>query len=123
MSERLTVGDEVRVFDVFDVNGRRTGQQCGDGWPGRVEKVGRTLVHIRYLGRTEVFRLNTQERNDSYRHQWFRTPGQVVRDNRLLAARAVLRAHHVELGYSCELTLEQIEAIAAVLAGKDPGAA
>jgi hypothetical protein len=108
-------GQEVRIFDV---NSRHRGDR-GDGWPGKVEKVGSKLAHINYHGRTETFRLDNQRRNDPYGYQWFRTLGQIEEDNRRRAALDILRSHHVELGLQCTLSLEQIEAIAAVLSDSE----
>ena len=109
----LKEGEEVRVFDV---NIRRDGP---GSWPGRVEKVGRTLAHISYRGRTETFLLSDGRRNDKYGHQRFRTLGQVAEDDRRAAALKILWDHGVKLGLGCRLSLRQIEALAAVLSGSD----
>ena len=67
----IKAGDEVRVYDVNSAPARRG--QHDPGEPGKVVKVGRTLVHIEYFHRTETFRIEDGRRNDNYGHQWFLT--------------------------------------------------
>lgn len=105
----LNTGDEVRVFS------RRRSQPAG-GWPGEVVKVGRTLVTIACNGRAEQFRIDTGRINDDYGASWFRTMEQADLDARQARARAALSEHGVRLDHGHRLTLEQIEALAAVLA-------
>lgn len=112
MPEIPKVGDPVKVFDV---NGARQGQP-EDGWDGEVVKVGAKLVTIKYShGYTVVFRLDTGHANDKYQHQWFLTLPEAELSRRRVAAREVLRAHHVTLEPRCSLDLETLEDLAAVL--------
>lgn len=108
----LTVGQEVRVFDV---NGKRNGMP-EDGYPGRVVRVGRRLVTISQdagdPGR--VFRLEDGRANDSRGHQWFLTLPQVDEMLRYRAAKGILRARGVELSPAHSFTLDQVEALAGV---------
>jgi hypothetical protein len=107
----IKAGDEVRVFDR---NGPGHGQPSG-GWPGTVTKVGRTLIHVEYgNGRAEKFRKDTGCAPNAYSSPWIRTPEQVALAERGAAAGAILREHHITLGYARSLTLEQIEALAEV---------
>lgn len=109
-STELKVGQEVRVFDR---NGRRMGQPDG-GWPGKVTKIGRSLVTIEYLGISDTFRMDTHVINDHYGHRYFKTLGEVAEDDRRRRALATLKEHQIELGFGHSLTLEQIEALAKV---------
>lgn len=69
MASKVSVGDEVRVFDV---NGHRRGQPDG-GYVGTVVKVGRKLVEIKYGYCQAQFRIETGGVNDGYGHQYFLT--------------------------------------------------
>jgi len=115
---RLTVGQEVRVFDV---NGRRMGYP-DEGKVGHVVKVGRKLVTISTgEGRwsEQQFRIDEQRANDNYGHQWFRTLEEHALDERRRHAIEKLNAHKVMLDAGHALTLEQIEALASVLTDAD----
>jgi hypothetical protein len=113
MTEKLTVGQEVRVFDV---NARRRGQPHG-GWAGTITRVGRTLVYIDYPGSREpkAFRIDGGAANDQYGHQSFLTLDEAARQARRTAALGVLHEHGLRLDYGHSLPLEEIEAIAAIL--------
>jgi len=111
----IKAGDEVRVFDV---NGKRRNMPLG-GWPAEVVKVGRALVTIRCAGNhgEQVFRLDSQQANDNYGHQWFRMLDEVALMQRRSAAIGALRAIGLSFtssGYQDRLTLDQIEALAEV---------
>jgi hypothetical protein len=108
----ISVHDEVRVFDV---NGKRMGQPEG-GWPGRVVKVGRTLVYIEYRrGPAEAFRLADGGRNDKMGQRRFCTAEQAERDASKAAAVALLRAHGIDLNHRVKLTVAQVEELAGVV--------
>lgn len=107
----LTVGQEVRVFDV---NHHRRRPDLG-GWPGVVTKVGRKLADITYHCTTETFRMDTCRVNDEYGHRWYRTVAQAELDQRRGAAVAALGRRGVRLDPNCDLSLEEVEAMAAAL--------
>jgi hypothetical protein len=106
----IKVGDEVRVFDI---SGKRVGQPDG-GWPGKVVKVGRKLVHIEYIGRAKTFRLVDRKADDSYGHRYFMTLEQVALSERRQRALDVLKRNAIRLDHGHQLSLEQIEALAEV---------
>ena len=111
-AEKLTVGQEVRVFDV---NGSRMGQPPG-GWPGTITGIGRTLVHVDYGRRgPQAFRIDGCRANDQYGHQSFLTLREVAQEARRTAAVWTLGAHGVRLDPGHDLTLEQIEAMSTIL--------
>jgi len=112
MAEELTFRQEVRVFDV---NGKRMGQPEG-GWRGEVVKVGRKLVHIEYGERlqADAFRIDDGRKNDNYGHRYFLTLDQVALRDREHSARTVLREHRISVDFGADITLEQLEALAAV---------
>jgi hypothetical protein len=111
----IKVGDEVRVFDGWHARQDRTSA------PGKVVKVGRTLVRIKYKGREDAFRIDTGIINESGGGAEFMTLAQVERDERRTIAMFVLNAHRIEIktGYDRSFTLEQIEALAALVATFD----
>ena len=120
MAENVTAGDEVRVFDV---NGRRMGQPEG-GWPGTVVKVTPSRAYIVYAGiygirareTGEPFALEDGCKIDRMRHRRFKTLEQADRDQRMAAARLLLRLHGIVLDLRHALSLEQAEALAEVAA-------
>ena len=107
----IKVGDEVRVYDGWRARQDRT------AIPGEVVKVGRTLVRIKYRSQEDAFRMDTGVINDGYGGTAFETLVQAAREERRIAAMAVLKAHHVELkmGHDRSFTLEQVEALAEVV--------
>lgn len=112
----VTEGQEMRVFDR---NGHRYGWP-EDGRVGRVTKIGRkyfTVEHANPGSRhmdSDQFRLEDGKSNDPYAHRTAKTLEQVARDRRAQAARETLERHAVELGPRCTLTVEQLEAMAAI---------
>lgn len=107
----LKVGDEVRVFDR---NGSHMGQPPG-GWPGKVVKIGRKYATVEYGSRSDLFDKETGRRNnDGYRH--LKTPEQVALEEREVHAVKALRSHGIELRHGHRLSLEQVEALAQVVA-------
>lgn len=119
MNTTLQPGDEVRVFDR---NATRVGQPEG-GWIGHVARVGRKLAYIdwpRASGDTpDPFRLEDGRRNDNYGGQWFRTLEQVTEDQRWSAAVGVLRDARVDIRPGHSLSLDQVEAMAAIVTGNE----
>jgi hypothetical protein len=112
----LCVNQPVRVFDT---NGSRMGQPEG-GWPGRVVKIGRTLVTIDYPAGNRgpyQFRLDTRQVNDNYGHQWFRTEEEAEAEQRLASAVDILRGAGITIEYRSSLTADQVEELAAVVVG------
>ena len=119
----IKVGDEVRVFTPRTPKG---------GCPAEVVKVGRKLVTVtrerpanpsRFSTASaveEVFRIDTGGLNvaEVGMGTYFRTLAQVALDDRRSAAEGVLREHKVRLDFGHSLTLEQIEALAAVFDGQ-----
>jgi hypothetical protein len=103
------VGDEVVVYA-----NTRPG---GPGQPGEIVKVGRTLLHIRYGGHEQAFRMDTQCTNEvQYGHgTYFRTPEEDALVKRRADAERLLRERGVELSNRATFTLEQIEALAEVV--------
>jgi hypothetical protein len=88
---------------------------------GVIEKVGRTLVHIRWGRRLETFRLSDQRWTG---HQtgtgtYFTTPAQeqAKREDREREAYAALSRHGVALAFTRKYTLAQVEALAEVVKG------
>lgn len=106
MAEGLKPGDPVRVY-------MRWTRGRGPGSAGVVEKVGRKLVTIRYGNRTDVFRIDTRRINDGYGNGYFRTPEEEALAERKTRALTVLRDHGLS-AESRQLTVEQLEALAAV---------
>lgn len=86
--EGLRQGDEVRVFDV---NGRVMGQPEG-GWVRRVQKVGRSLVHVESVaGRgSDSYRIKDGRANDRWEHRHIETLEQYEKRAKAEAVRAVL---------------------------------
>ncbi|MEU4229392.1 hypothetical protein AB0F17_34290 [Nonomuraea sp. NPDC026600] len=110
----LKVDDEVRVIDV---NGARMGQPK-DGWVGKVVKVGRKLITVRYGnydGYTQVFRREDGSVNDKYGHQRIETPEQAARRVRNGEIHATLRGHGINLAFGHRLTDEHLEQMAALV--------
>lgn len=105
------VGDEVIVY----ANVRRD----GTGDRGEIVKVGRTLVHIRYRGWVQPFRMDTQHSNDKqYGHgTYFRTLEEDALVRRRADAEGYLRKHGIDLSTRARFTLEQAEALAEVVKG------
>jgi hypothetical protein len=105
------VGDEVVVY----ANVRRD----GSGEPGEIVKIGRTLVHIRYRGWVQAFRMDTKRSNEKqYGHgTYFRTLEEDALVGRRAEARQFLRQHGIELSAHAEFTLEQVEALAEAVKG------
>lgn len=105
--DEVSVGQEVQVFGRYGRAGSETGV---------IEKVGRTLVYIRWhsWGEPDAFRLDDQSANNGY-SQYFRTAEQVVLDQRQKAAVESLRGVGLTLEFRCSLTLEQLEAVVRAL--------
>lgn len=101
---------------VFDINGRRMGQPDG-GWPSTVTKVGRKIVTVQSDSglQTWEFRIGTRLANDDFHHQWFKTLDQIELDQRRHAAVTALAARRVRIESGSDLTLIEIEALAAAL--------
>jgi hypothetical protein len=112
----VKVGDEVRVFP------RQLRDAKGDGTPGKVTRVGRTLfgveVHMGGWSQTVTFRMENGTIHDRYGHMCALTPEEVARRHRHAAAAAVLQDRRVVLdSLRCRtLTVEQMEALAEVVA-------
>lgn len=107
----LREGQQVRVFEQDGPEG---------GWPGEVAHIGRSLVTISYRWSRGKFRIGTQHSAGPFGSSiWFRMLEQVALDERRDAAVRTLRAHRVYLDHVCPLTLEQIEALAAVVAPRE----
>lgn len=100
-------GDEATVY--------WTGQPA----PGVIEKVGRSLVYIRSHGRVEVFRISDQRSTGQQvgTGTWFATPAQeqAALEERDRKAHVILGSHGILLASGCDLTLEQVEALAEVV--------
>jgi len=109
--KKFNEGDEVRVFDL---NGKRQGQP-EHGWPGRVEKVGRSLVTIAYAHGTQKFKMSDQRSNDAYGHQYFKTVKQAELDLRRQKATGVLRDYGIMLSTRSNMTLSGLESIVELL--------
>lgn len=110
---QFAVGQRVWVYDV---NAKR-----GDApKEGTVTKVGRSLVHVQhewsYGGKPQTFRMDDGQANDNYSHQWIRTDEERVRHDRWNAAVKVLAEHRLMIDHGAKITLEQVEALAAVFA-------
>jgi hypothetical protein len=109
---KLNPGDDVRVFDQ---NGSRIGQPDG-GWPGKVVKVGRTLVTIAYGYGQGQFRLDTRKLNDNYGHRSFMTPEEVAQTRRQTVAWETLNKAGFQRDYAVkEPPLGLLEALAKVI--------
>lgn len=109
MTATLEVGQEVWLFAA-----RRDRER------GTVVKVGRKLVTIRAGERDwdeRQYRLASGIVNDNWGHHWFKTDEQVALDDRVSAARAALLAAGLSVRSYADLSLETLEAVAAVLAG------
>lgn len=79
------VGQEVRRFETY-ARVRDT-----EGTPGKVVKVGRSLVHVEFSGwHVEAYRIDTGVINDSYGHTHILTLPELADWNRRAAALAVL---------------------------------
>jgi hypothetical protein len=115
-SKSFVVGQRVWVYDVNDRRGNGPIE-------GTVEKVGRTLIHVRYVtwGDPVPFRMDTGRANDNYGHQWIKSDAKKALDERRDAALKVLYGHGLEIkmGYSRHLSTEMIEAIADLLGRAD----
>ncbi len=103
----IKAGDKVTIYS----GGRR-----GAGWAGEVVKVGRTLAHIRYHGRVETFRLDSQVKTGMQTgpRTYFKTADDTALRKRREAAEALLKEHHITLEHRGTFTLEQVEALADV---------
>lgn len=102
-----SVGDKVKVFDV---NGRSYGMPEG-GWDGKVIKVGSKLITIAYEGNERVFRLDTRQANDEYRHQSFMRPAEA----RHSTALSVITSRGFELASWARHDINYLEAVAEAL--------
>lgn len=112
-----TEGQKVVVFE----NGRR--------FDAQILSVGRTLLVIGYRwsetmqkwSREPKFRMDTGHTNEEQygKGTYFKTVEEIGQDDRREAAWAILKAHGVEakLGRN-RLTVEQLEAMAAIVAGE-----
>jgi hypothetical protein len=89
----------------------------GSGQPGEIVKVGRTLLHIRYGGYEQAFRMDTKHSNEvQYGHgTYFRTPEEDALVKRRADAGDFLRKRGIELSNRATFSLEQIEALAEVV--------
>lgn len=100
------VDQRVWVYDVNAPRGRGPSE-------GTVTKVGRKLVTVRdRYGHSAVYRIDGGTINDNYGHQWIRTDAERDEHERYKAAVESLRAVRVELQPGCQLTLQQVEALA-----------
>lgn len=119
MNERAAVkaGDVVYVHDVNQRRGAVPQNPLGE--PATIIKVGRKLVTVSYEGQyrswTETFRLDTGQVNDAWGRRSFLTQSQAEALLRHTEARAKLRVHGITLEPGHRLTLEQMEAVAALL--------
>lgn len=108
----LTVGQKVKVYD-------NVGRQV-QVFDGTVVKVGRKLVTVQWAfggfspAETQ-FRMDEGTENDGYGHRWFKTLDQAETDDRLTAAREVLRNARVSIERASPLTGPQIEELAATV--------
>jgi hypothetical protein len=104
----IKAGDTVSIH-----TGRRGGAVTGE-----VVKIGRTLAHIRYHGRTETFRLDTQIMTGPQigYATYYETAEDAILRERREAALATLKEHDIEIrmGRERNFALEQIEALAEV---------
>ena len=116
----VTLGEQVRVFDVND----KRRDLSGEGRPGEVTRVGRTLFDVRYDGPwhgkagIQTFRKEGGHSNDAYGHQYVKTLGQAALDAREEIAVKVLLQHGLSFsstGRRQLVTTEQLEAIAVVV--------
>lgn len=107
----MKVGDEVLVFSV-NSRGRPPRR-------GVITRVGRTLVDIKYEGswggKPESFRLDTQQRNDDYGHECFKTPEQAALDERRTQAVRTLAEHRIEVRPGCDLDALTLEAFVSTI--------
>jgi hypothetical protein len=113
VSARFEVGQAVSVSD------------RGRAYAGEIVKVGRILVDIRYLGRVVKFSQNAQCAlgTETGPAICFRIPDDIDRQDRMQEARQVLARHGVELSPRHTFTVEQVEALAEVVAGGPRGLA
>lgn len=125
--EKLTVGQEVRVF-----TGRRRDE---DGQPGVIARVGRKWGVATYEARLHDWRGNTSvgqreiefdletgfERGDQFGNGYqVRTPERAEMERREHEAVMFLRENGIDILQRARLTLEQLEAIAALLSDPKP---
>lgn len=123
-------GDEVRVF------ADRRHPNVEGGYPGKVTKVGRKYGTAEYEVATQDWRGNpgtdkrtiefslddgTERGSTSSYAATVRTPAQVAEDQRRRAAIAALKAAGIEfrIGREHSFTLEQVEALAEVVKGRE----
>ena len=110
----IKVGDEVRVFDRYNLRSR------AEDYPGRIVKVGRTLVTVSYgpeggCSREDQFRMDTGRINDGYGNLSFRTLAQLEREQRAQVAIEVLKEAGLEIGIGRSPSPELLVALAAVV--------
>lgn len=93
------------------------GRTYPEGPNGVIEKVGRTLVHIRTNGFVEAFRIEDQRKNDrQYGYGTvFRTVEQWEASERSAKARGRLNKHGVRFDSPDSVPVETMEAVADLL--------
>lgn len=105
-------GDEVSVF------------AYGSGAPGVIKKVRRTLLHIRYHGRTGAFRKERPEKDrpTSGTGVWFEIAADTAnRQRRAAAGQALKDCHlHITRGRAHDFSTEQLEAVVALVRSFSP---
>jgi hypothetical protein len=115
-ASELEENQEVRVYERSHSTARNLGTS------GRVLKVGRTLVTIRYGGSIEQFRIDSQKLNDKIygNRVYFRTLPQAVLDERRDAATGALNGYGIDFRTSVAAKpLEQLEALAGLIRAFD----
>ena len=116
--KKFAVGDAVCVYG-------RLRRSEGFSVPGVVTKIGRTLVTIEYgaegdITTIEKFKITDQRVNDQYGQRHFMTLERAEMYRRRESVRDTLRTHGVLLSLGHDLTLEQMEALAAVFNTEPP---
>lgn len=108
----VQVGDEVRIFWRYNRN------TPPGGMPGKVVAVRRTLFDVEYGDnwvRTETFRLDTGNLNQQDTSTHVKTVELAERDLRYGFAMERLHEHKITVKHGNKLTLEQLEALVALL--------
>lgn len=105
-------GQEIRQFEMY----RRV--QDSEGRPGKVVKVGRSLVHVEINGRVEAYKISTGTINDDYGHRYIMTLPELSERNRRNAAIATLERGGLRFKSSTtdgNYTTDQLEALARLI--------